>query len=91
MFADLVNLFHRRPPEDYDQAFVQRVEVLRPAAPRDPRVERLILVCWVLIAIKHVAVIYAVHHWRVPFHQLWVNAPTWLLGVVATLVYYRHE
>lgn len=91
MFADLLILFHRRPPEDYDLAFVQHVDVRPAAEPRDPRVERLILICWVLIAIKHVAVIYACHHWRVPFHQLWVNAPTWILGVVATLVYYNHE
>jgi len=90
MFADLLQWLTRRPPEEYDLAFVEEVQVRRPR-PRDPRVERLILVCWVLIAIKHVLVIWAVHHWRVPFHQLWVNAPTWLLGVVATLVYFQRE
>ncbi len=90
MFADLLQWLTRRPPEDYDLAFVQEVRVRRPA-PRHPRVERLILVCWVLIALKHVVVIWACWRWHVPFHQLWVNAPTWLLGVVATLVYYRHD
>lgn len=90
MFADLIQWFHRRPPEGYDQAFVAEVVVRRPQ-PRDPQVERLMLVCWILIAVKHVLVIWAVHHWRVPFHQLWVNAPTWLLGVVATAVYYRRD
>jgi len=55
---------------------------------RDPRVERLILICWILIAIKHVAVIWAVHRYAVPFHQLWVNFPTWMLGVLATGLYY---
>lgn len=90
MFANLLQWLTRRSPEDYDLAFVQEVNVSRPQ-PRDPRVERLILVCWVLIAVKHVLVIWAVHHWRVPFHQLWVNAPTWLLGVVATLVYFQRD
>jgi membrane protease YdiL (CAAX protease family) len=42
----------------------------------------------VLIAIKHVAIIYACNHWPVPFHQLWINAPTFALGLLATVVYY---
>lgn len=90
MFADLLQWLNRRPTPAYDQAFVAEVRVRR-SEPRDPRVERLILFCWALIALKHVLVIWAVHRWQVPFHQLWVNAPTWLLGLVATLVYYRRE
>ena len=34
--------------------------------------------------VKHVAIIWAVWHYRVPLHQLWINFPTWLLGVLAT-------
>ena len=90
MFADLLPSLPRRPSAEYERAFVADVRVKRPRA-RDPRVERLILVCWTLIAVKHVAVIWACHHWPVPFHQLWINAPTWLLGVVATLAYYLAE
>ncbi len=55
---------------------------------RNPKVELFIMICWVLIAIKHVAVIYACSHWEVPFHQLWINAPTFALGLLATVVYY---
>ena len=84
----LADLFHfRRPVRNYESAFVAEVEVRLTEAP-NPRVERLILYCWILIAIKHVAVIWAVYHYRIPFHQLWVNAPTWLLAAVATGVYY---
>lgn len=90
MFADFLQWLHRRPTPAYDDAFIAEVRVRRPQ-PRDPRVERLILVCWILIAVKHVLVIWAVMHWGMPFHQLWVNAPTWLLGVAATLVYYRRD
>lgn len=90
MLADLFNFKSPRDPAEYDHAFIAEVHVARPT-PRNPRVERFLLVCWVLIAIKHVAVIWLVHHYRVPFHQLWVNAPTWLLGVVATLLYYKSE
>jgi len=41
--------------------------------------------------VKHVAVIWAVHHYAVPFHQLWVNAPTFALGLLATGAYYLRE
>ena len=87
MFADLLQLITRRPPEVYEHAFVEEVHVSRPV-PRNPRVEKFILICWGLIAVKHVAVIWAVHHYAVPFHQLWINAPTFLLGLIATLAYY---
>ena len=86
MFADLFAPKPDRDPFAYDQAFVKEVRVFQPI-PADPGVERLILICWILIAIKHVTVIWLVHYYRMPIHQLWVNAPTWLLGVVATLAY----
>lgn len=90
MLADLFQWIVRRQTPAYEQAFVEGVQVRQPRRP-SPRVERLILICWILIAIKHVAVIWAVHHYHVPFHQLWVNAPTWLLATMATGVYYLRE
>lgn len=89
MFANLVQLITRRPPtvEAVQRAFVQDVEVHhRPV--RNARLERTILICWVLIAAKHVLIIWACRNYPVPFHQLWVNAPTWLLGALATGVYF---
>ncbi len=90
MFANLLQWITRRDPDEPDHAFVAEVHATRPV-PRDPRVEKIILLCWVLIAVKHVAVIWAVHHYPVPFHQLWINAPTFLLGLVATLAYYHRD
>ena len=88
MFPNLVQLLAGRPPPELEhRAFVHEVEITDREQP-NPRVERLILVCWLLIAVKHVAIIWAVHHYPVPFHQLWVNFPTWLLGVLATGIYY---
>jgi hypothetical protein len=89
MFANLVQLISGRPPvpEAAREAFVQEV-VVRRAPVRSRRVEWLILLGWVLIAVKHVAIIWACRHYPVPFHQLWVNFPTWLLGALATGVYY---
>lgn len=88
MFANLIQWISRRDPDAHD--FVEEVHVSRPI-PRDPRAARFILICWILIAIKHVAVIWAVHHYAVPFHQLWVNAPTFMLGLLATVVYYWQD
>lgn len=89
MFANLVQLITGRPPPPgLDRhGFVEQVSVSR-RIPRNPHVERVILVCWVLIAIKHVLIIWACGNYPVPFHQLWVNFPTWMLGVLATGIYY---
>lgn len=90
MFANLLQFLSPRDPDDFDHAFVTSVQVKRPV-PRNPRAERIILLCWGLIAVKHVAIIWAVQHYAVPFHQLWVNFPTFLLGLVATWAYYTHD
>ena len=90
MFANLLQFFDRRDPDDLNEAFVEAVHVRRPV-PANPRAEKIILLCWVLIAVKHVAVIWAVHHYPVPFHQLWINFPTFLLGLVATWAYYARD
>jgi hypothetical protein len=90
MFADLFQLKTRRAPGGIDRAFVQEVHVKRPH-PRNVKVEKMILVCWSLIAVKHVGVIWAVHHYPVPFNALWVNFPTFCLGLLATIAYYWRE
>jgi hypothetical protein len=91
MFTGLLEWIAGRPAKaPYERAFVQDVRVARRRAP-DPRIERFILVCWILIAVKHVAVIWAVHHYHMPFHQLIVNAPTWIFAVIATAAYYLRE
>lgn len=87
MFANLLNLISGRPPAGVDPGFVMEVNVRRKPA-RNPKVERFILVCWLLIAVKHILVLYACYHWPVPFNALWINAPTFALGALATGVYY---
>jgi len=90
MFANLLQYFSTRAPDTLDTAFIAEVRVHQPV-PASRRAEKIILLCWVLIAVKHVAVIWAVHHYAVPFHQLWVNFPTFLLGLVATWAYYARD
>jgi hypothetical protein len=90
MFANLLQFLSPRDPDAFDHAFVESVEVRRPI-PGNPRAEKIILLCWLLIAVKHVAVIWAVHRYAMPFHQLWINFPTFLLGLVATWAYYARD
>ena len=90
MFANLLKFFAGRDPDDFDRVFIEEVHVRR-SVPASPRAEKIILACWGLIAVKHVLVIWAVHHYAVPFHQLWVNFPTFLLGLVATWAYYARD
>lgn len=85
MFPNLFQLIIGRPQAH--NPFVDDVQVSE-REPRDPRVERLVLWCWILIAVKHVVVIWAVYRYSVPVHQLWVNFPTWLLGALATGIYF---
>lgn len=89
MFANLLQLITPRPhPASARTAFVAAV-VVEEREPRNPRVERLIFIYWILIAVKHVLVIWACRHYPIPFHQLWINFPTWLLGALATGIYLR--
>jgi hypothetical protein len=89
MFADFVQWISGRATEkeSYDHAFLREVSV-KQTIPPDRKVERFILRCWIAIAVKHVAVIWAVSHYRMPFHQLLVNAPTWIFALIATIAYY---
>jgi hypothetical protein len=90
MFA---NLFHfpRRSPPDYERGFIRDVRIEPAARPRNRRIERLLILCWVLIAIKSVVVIWAVRHYRIPFNPLWVIAPTVVFAALVTFVYWKRD
>ena len=86
MFADLVRLINRRASADYDRGFVREVRV-RARAPRNPRVERLLAICWGVIVIKCLAVVWLFDHYRIPVNALWVIAPTIVFATLCTVVY----
>ncbi len=93
MFIHLLHLITGEPPppEVAHDAFVKEVRVYDTAAPRSQRMDLFILIGWILIGVKHVFIIWACQHYPVPFHQLWINFPTWLLGVLATGIYYARK
>lgn len=88
VFSSLVQLITGRRPAQVSSGGFREPAAAFPPERRSPRVERFILLCWILIAIKHVAILWAAHNHPVPFDPLWVNLPTWLLGALATGVYY---
>ena len=73
-------------PAENDPSFVQGIRPSR--TPRgNPRVARLIAIGWVLIAIKSVVVWWACSHYALPFHPLWIIAPTVAFAALCTGVY----
>jgi hypothetical protein len=86
MFADLVRLINRRPPTDYEKGFVRSVKV-SPTTPRNRRLERLIGVCWIVIVLKSLAVVWLFDRYHVPVNPLWVIAPTVVFAGLCTAVY----
>jgi hypothetical protein len=86
MFADLVRLINRRASADYERGFVREIRV-RGRSPRNPRVERLFAICWVVILVKSLAVIWLFGRYHVPVNPLWVIAPTIVFATLCTAVY----
>lgn len=87
MFANLLQLLTRRAPPGYDLAFVKEVQKSAAREPRSRRLERVLVICWVLIAIKTWAVMVLIHHFKVPINPWWINAPTLGAGAICTLIY----
>jgi hypothetical protein len=90
MLNNLFQLISRRPPGGGDHGFVQEVRVSQPAS-RNRRVERLLLLGWVLIALKSGLLVWAVEKYHVPIDPLWVIVPTIIFGLLCTMVYIRGE
>jgi hypothetical protein len=90
MFANFLELFGRRPDADYERAFVKEVDVAQKTAP-SPRLERIIWVSWVLIAIKSGLVWWACARYAVPINPLWVIVPTVLMAALCTVIYYARR
>ena len=90
MFANLLELISRRAPQTYENAFVEKVTVIK-KTPRNRRVEQFLIAGWVLIALKSVLVFWAIHRWHVPFSPWWVVAPTVMFATLCTALYVWRE
>ena len=48
-------------------------------------------VAWAVIAVKCVLVWWAIAHWRVPVHPLWIVVPTLVCAALASLLWITHR
>ena len=55
------------------------------------RVRLFMAIAWALIAIKCVLVWWAIGHWNVPIHPLWIVGPTVAFAGLATVVWLTHH
>jgi hypothetical protein len=53
-------------------------------SPVPERMHRFMAVAWLLVLAKCALIWWAIGHWHVPFHPLWVVGPTLLFAVLAT-------
>jgi len=88
VFPNLFQLISHRPAPDYERGFVLEV---RPQPPRvrNPRIDRLFVIGWALIALKTAFVLWAVPHYHIPFSPYWVVIPTLIFATLCTAVYLR--
>lgn len=56
-----------------------------------PRARWFMLVAWLLVLVKCVLVWWAMLHWQIPFHPLWIVAPTLLFAALASLIWATHH
>ena len=52
------------------------------------RVMQVIRICWVILIVKSLLVVWACDRHETPFSPLWIVAPTLVFGMIATVVYY---
>ncbi len=91
MIPHLLQLITRQPPPEYDRGFVEEVRLVEHLPPRNARVEKLLLGCWILIALKCWIVTWLVKKYAMGFDPLWVNAPTIAAALLCTAVYFWRE
>lgn len=49
--------------------------------------QALLAIFWILIFIKSVLAHWAIAHWNMPIHSVWVWGPTIFAGIVCTVVF----
>jgi hypothetical protein len=91
MIPNLLRLLARRPPAEYHRGFVEEIRLVEHLPRRNARVEKLLLTCWLLIAVKCALVVWLVGKYHMKFDPLWVNAPTVMCGLLCTGVYFWRE
>jgi hypothetical protein len=90
MLPNFLQLLRGTPDSEYEQAFIKEVSV-REKLPRNPRTERVIALCWVLVGIKSVLIWWACLRYPVPIHPLWIILPTLAFALLCTAIYFSRR
>jgi len=48
-------------------------------------------IAWALIAVKCGLIWWAMVHWNVPFHPIWIVGPTLMFALLATSIWATHR
>ena len=88
MFSSLFRLIARHPTTESARGFVEEVRLPGVVPPRNPRVERVLLGCWLAIVGKCWLVVWLVEKYHMNFSPLWVTAPTVGFGLLCTAAYF---
>lgn len=91
MFPRLVRLLSRSSASAPAPLFVEEVRLSETLVPRDRRLERLLLIGWIVISLKCAGVVWLVDHYQMPFSAWWVTGPTLVFGGLCTALYYLRE
>jgi hypothetical protein len=55
------------------------------------RVRWIMAVLWTVIVAKSIVVWWAVGYWQMPFHPLWIVAPTIVFAGLASVIWITHH
>jgi len=55
------------------------------------RVRWFVAIGWSLIAVKCTLIWWAMVHWSVPFHPMWIVGPTLMFALLATALWLTHH
>ena len=90
MFSNLLQLISRRPSPDYERGFVEEVRLAEQMPAHNPRIEKVILACWILIAAKCGLAVWLIDKYHMKFSPFWVTAPTVASALMCTAAYFWH-
>ena len=91
MIPNLLQLLYRQAPSDDGRGFIEEVRLVDHLPKRNPRVEKVLLICWLLIVGKCWAVIWLIERYEMKLNPMWVNAPTVAFALMCTAVYFWRD
>ncbi len=76
---------------DLERPFVRELHVDHPREARSPRLERLLVLGWILVILKSAGVWWACRTYTVPFDPWWLIGPTLAFALLCTVLYWRRD